>query len=119
MPTSSARPANLESFVVGSRAHDDELRTDGAKTKAAYAEFAAKCKWATLNAQSLLDAYDKYVVLNGEDGRWVKQIAAEFRRAGGDGGLATLPDAAIAASLRRAGLSDVRQSVTFDDPVAF
>ncbi|MEA2188567.1 MAG: hypothetical protein QOK16_3578 [Solirubrobacteraceae bacterium] len=119
MPTSSARPANLESFASGSRGADGELRTDGASTKAAYAKFAETCTWGTLDAGSLLKGYEQYVGLNEEDARWVAEIAATFRAAGGSGGLVRLPDAAIAASLRRAGLSDERRSVTFDDPVAF
>ncbi|HEX8157810.1 MAG TPA: DUF6531 domain-containing protein [Solirubrobacteraceae bacterium] len=119
MPTSSARPANLDSFVAGSRAADGELKTDGAKTKAACAKFSETCKWGSLNAQSLLKAYDDYIGLNGEDARWVATIAQAFRSAGGSGGLARLPDAAIAASLRRAGLSDERRSLTFDGPVAY
>jgi len=45
--------------------------------------------------------------------------AEDFRRAGGRGDISTLPDAAIAESLRQAGLGDVRGSVTFDDPVAY
>lgn len=119
MSTSSARPANLESFVKGSRDADGELRTDGAKTRAAYARFVETCKWGSLNAESLLGGYDQYVALNEEDARWVATIAADFRRAGGSGPIVSLPDAAIAASLRRAGLSDDRQSVTFDGPVAY
>ena len=47
------------------------------------------------------------------------KIADAFRRAGGDGSVKTLPDAAIHASLRAAGLLGGRQSVTFDDPVAY
>ena len=53
------------------------------------------------------------------DARWVAQIAAAFRTAGGDGALSRLPDAAIEASLRAAGLGGGRESVTFDSPVAF
>ena len=50
---------------------------------------------------------------------WVAKIADAFRRAGGDGSIKTLPDAAIHASLKAAGLLGGRHSVTFDDPVAY
>ncbi|WP_285474051.1 DUF6531 domain-containing protein [Actinoplanes sp. NBRC 101535] len=49
----------------------------------------------------------------------MEQISRAFRAAGGDGDLSRLPDAALAASLRSAGLDGGRGSVTFDDPIAY
>ncbi|MDQ3782656.1 MAG: DUF6531 domain-containing protein, partial [Actinomycetota bacterium] len=57
--------------------------------------------------------------LNGVDAGWVANIAESFRRAGGDGAISSLPDAALTASLKAAGLYGTRESVTFDDPVAY
>src|SRR5262249_57540959 len=55
----------------------------------------------------------------GVEGKWVGKMADAFRCAGGNGSVKTLPDAAIHASLRAAGLLGGRQSVTFHDPVAY
>ncbi|HEV7805726.1 MAG TPA: HYD1 signature containing ADP-ribosyltransferase family protein [Solirubrobacteraceae bacterium] len=119
MPTSSARPDDLDGFSRGSRAADDELRATAARLRSAYEAFQSRCKWGTLDAGSLLNGLDpQFLGFNEEDARWVETIAAEFLRAGGSGDISTLPDAAIAASLANAGLGDVRGSVTFDDPVA-
>lgn len=117
--TSSARPDDLDAFVRGSRAADDELRGEVARLRAAYAEFQDGTRWGRLDATSLINAVGQYVDLNEADARWVAQIAQAFRAAGGDGDLARLPDAAIAASLRAAGLTGGRTAVTFDDPVAY
>jgi hypothetical protein len=69
-------------------------------------------------ADSLLNAFATYLSWNGFSVDWVAGIAAAFRHAGGDGALVRLPDAAIKASLRAAGLDHHRRSVTFDEPSA-
>jgi Domain of unknown function (DUF6531) len=51
---------------------------------------------------------------NETDAQWVTTIAQAFR----DAGAGTVPDAAIDARLRDAGLAGTRVSVTYDDPVA-
>jgi RHS repeat-associated protein len=117
--TSSARPDDLDAFARDSRAADDELRGNDRRLRAAYNDFQAGTRWGHFDAASLLAAFGTYVQLNDTDARWVAQIAAAFRAAGGDGGLARLPDAAIDASLRAAGLAGGRAAVTFDSPVGY
>ena len=119
MGTSSARPDDLDDFARGSRAADDELRSHASRLRAAYTDFVSGTRWGHFDATSLIDAFGQYLNLNELDARWVQQIAAAFRAAGGDGTIARLPDAAIEASLRAAGLDVARTSVTFDSPVAF
>ena len=120
MGTSSARPDNLDRFCTGSRGADDDLRTSATTLFSAYNTFLDRCQWGYLDAGSLLNAVaPQFLGFNEEDARWVQVIAENFRRAGGDGAISSLPDSAIAASLSQAGLSDVRGSVTFDDPIAY
>jgi RHS repeat-associated protein len=119
MGTSSARPDDLDTFARGSRSADDELRTHASRLRGAYDEFRSGSRWGQFDADSLIVAFGRYIDLNEVDARWVAQIAAAFRAAGGDGAPARLPDAAIEASLRATGLAGGRESVTFDDPVAF
>jgi RHS repeat-associated protein len=117
--TTSARPDDLDSFVRGSRALDHELAGDEAKLRGAYTDFTERCRWGELAASSLLDGYKRYPGLNESDAAWVAKIAEAFRRACASGDIVSLPDAAIAASLRRAGLSDTRAALTFDSPRAY
>ncbi|WP_433824945.1 DUF6531 domain-containing protein [Actinoplanes sp. CA-015351] len=119
MATSSARPDDLDAFVRGNRAADDELRGRLARLRAAYGEFQDGTGWGRLDATSLINALGQYLDLNDVDSQWVAQISQAFRGAGGNGDLATLPDAAISASLRAAGLGGGRSSVTFDDPIGY
>jgi RHS repeat-associated protein len=75
--------------------------------------------WGVFDASSLVAGLDAYIDYNGNDASWVANISDTFRRAGGTGALSTLPDAAIAASLKAAGLWGMRQSVTFENPIAY
>jgi RHS repeat-associated protein len=117
--TSSARPDNLDDFSRRSRAADRELKQTVGKLKALHSEFVAALDWGHFDASSLLNGYRMYLGENEFDADWVSTIAVAFRAAGSRGGIARLPDAAIKASLRAAGLDRNRKSVTFDDPIAW
>jgi len=119
MGTSSARPEDLDQFAARSRGADDALRVHRGRLRSTYAGFEDGTEWGVLDIHSLLAGFGSFIDYNEIDALWVARIAQAFRRAGGDGSVKTLPDAAIRASLRAAGLSGARQSVTFDDPVAY
>ncbi|MGH3937223.1 MAG: DUF6531 domain-containing protein [Pseudonocardiaceae bacterium] len=119
MSISSARPDDLDSFATGSRAADQELQTARGTLLRLLAEFQDRTDWGLFDPSSLLEGFRRYIELNEVDAQWVATIAETFRRAGGDGSLARLPDAAIAASLRAAGLDGTRESVAYMDPIAF
>jgi len=119
MGTSSARPDNLEDFAKRSHHADHELQSALQRLVASYNAFVVENEWGVLDANSLLTAFGRYLRGNDFTARWVAGIAAAFRAAGGSGAIARLPDAAIKASLRAAGLDHARHSVTFDKPVAY
>ncbi|MEA2224689.1 MAG: hypothetical protein QOH83_3065 [Solirubrobacteraceae bacterium] len=119
MGTSSARPDNLEDFAKRSHHADRELQSALQKLIGSYNAFLGENEWGVLDANSLLSAFGRYLEGNDFTARWVAGIAAAFRAAGGSGAIARLPDAAIKASLRAAGLDHARHSVTFDKPVAY
>ena len=119
MGTSSARPDDLDRFATRSRGADDTLRAHKGRLRSDYASFMDGTEWGVLDIHSLLAGFGTFIEYNEIDARWVARIADAFQRAGGDGSIKTLPDAAIHASLRAAGLLGGRQSVTFDDPVAY
>ena len=119
MGTSSARPDDLDRFASRSRNADDALRDHNRRLRSTYADFQSGTEWGVLDIHSMLAGFGTFIEYNEIDARWVAKIADAFRRAGGNGSIKTLPDAAIHASLRAAGLLGGRQSVTFDDPVAY
>src|SRR3954454_2085149 len=119
MGTSSARPDDLDRFASRSRGADDALRSHERRLRSVYGNFLDGTEWGVLDIHSLLAGFGAYINYNEIDARWVAKIAEAFRRAGGNGAIKTLPDAATHASLKAAGLLGGRQSVTFDVPVAY
>src|SRR3954451_3200589 len=119
MGTSSARPDDLDRFAGRSRNADDALRSHDRRLRSDYGSFLDGTEWGVLDIHSLLAGFGTYSDYNEIDARWVARIAAAFRSAGGGGAIKTLPDAAIHASLKAAGLLGGRHAVTFDDPVAY
>src|SRR3954465_4177335 len=119
MGISSARPNDLDRFANRSRAADDALRSHDRRLRSTYGSFLDGTEWGVLDIHSLLAGFGTFIEYNEIDAKWVSKIADAFRRAGGNGSIKTLPDAAIHASLKAAGLLGGRQSVTFDDPVAY
>jgi RHS repeat-associated protein len=116
---SSARPDDLDDFSRRSHHADHALDALVHELHARYREFESENRWGELHAGSLLSAFREYLQWNDFTVRWVAEIAEAFRKAGGEGKLVRLPDRAIKASLRAAGLDRHRRSVTFDDPVAY
>src|SRR4051794_27578625 len=116
---SSARPSDLDQFAGRSRNADDALRSHDRRLRSDYGGFLDGTEWGVLDIHSLLAGFGTLIEYNEIDARWVSKIAAAFRHAGGDGAIKTLPDAAIHASLKAAGLLGARAHVTFDDPVAY
>src|ERR1700748_1842108 len=104
MGTSSARPDDLDRFATRSRGADDALRGHDRRLKSSYGSFLDGTEWGVLDIRSLLTGFGTFIDYNEIDERWVAKIADAFRRAGGDGSIKTLPDAAIHASLKAAGL---------------
>lgn len=98
---------------------DRELETKSTSLKSLWNTFEDNTTWGTFTASSMLAGFDRFIGLNEKDADWVGVIADNFERAGGKGAISSLPDAAIEASLRAAGLFGPRGDVTFDDPVAY
>ncbi|MEA2222321.1 MAG: hypothetical protein QOH83_697, partial [Solirubrobacteraceae bacterium] len=119
MGTSSARPSDLELFATRSRSADDHLQTHAGRLRTTYGEFLDGTQWGTIDISSMLAAFADWLDWNEIDAMWVARIAKTFRAAGGNGAIKTLPDAAIHASLKAAGLLGGRKSITFDDPIAY
>ena len=119
MGTSSARPSDLERFARRSRRADDQLQAHARRLRTAYSHFLDGTQWGMLDISSMLAGFGEYIDWNEIDAMWVARIARAFEAAGGDGAIKTLPDAAIHASLKAAGLLGGRGSVSFDDPVAY
>lgn len=119
MDVSSAAPTDLETYVKGARDADDDLETHQRKLPRLHDEFVDGCGWGKFDAGSLIAAFGSYLKLNEQEAERIATIAADFRRAGGEGPIKSLPDAAIEASLRAKDLEGGRSAITFDTASAY
>lgn len=74
---------------------------------------------ATLDASGVVTALSTWLEENENDARWADVVAAAFEAAGADGGLASVPDSAVEASLAAAGVQAGRQDIVVDPPTAY
>ena len=97
--TSSARPVNLRTFATNSRALNDALASVPGILEGHLADFADRCGWGRIEADGVITAYRAYLAANENDARWAQTLADDFTKAGGEGNVSTLSDAALAAAL--------------------
>jgi RHS repeat-associated protein len=116
---SSADPSDLDAWVSASRGLDGALSPHQVRLARLQEEFLSTSRWGSFDARSMIAALKTYLVNNETDAQWTSTIAGMFRHADSSGGVVSLPDSVIAAGLTAAGLTGGRQSVTFDDPIAW
>ncbi len=117
--TSSAKPADLRSFATGSSTLNQSLDGKPAGVRGKLTDFASKCSWGHIDATSLVNAFEQWITANGQDVTWANTIADAFAAAGGEGSVSTVSDAALAAALAAAGVSQSRTDLQFDPPSAY
>ncbi|WP_432478211.1 DUF6531 domain-containing protein [Nocardioides sp. GXQ0305] len=120
--TSSARPEELRSFVSGVSAKIQQLDGRPGRLQGLNADFTAGFDWGTgeptgVDGSGVYQAARLYNQLNHQDKTWVNTIATAFEQAGGSGGMVTLSNAALAASLRAAGVSVSRYDIPPTSPL--
>jgi RHS repeat-associated protein len=117
--TSSAKPEDLRSFATGSTSLNSALSGKPAGLRGNLDDFATKCSWGKINADGLVTAFDKWLEANDQDVKWANTIADAFAAAGGEGAVSTVSDAALAAALAAAGVSQTRTDLEFEPPTAY
>ena len=116
--TSSARPENLRNFAARSRNLDLEQKFTPLSLNGHLNTFALNCSWGQIDAGGVITAYTKYLAANEQDAQWAVTLADAFARAGGEGNVSTLSDAALANALAASGVDMSRQGLEIDPPTA-
>lgn len=116
---SSAKPENLRSFADSSQGADDSLRIMQRTLGGAYETFRATCKWGGVDADGVISAFGAYINANANDETWARTVADAFARAGGEGNVSTLPDAAIQAALEAANVATSREPLSIENPTTY
>jgi RHS repeat-associated protein len=117
--TSSAKPDALRSFATGSSSLDEALADKPSGLRSKLRDFATECSWGHIDADGVVAAFEKWLAANAQDVAWANTIADAFAAAGGQGSVSTLSDAALAAALQAAGVSQTRTDLQIDPPTAY
>lgn len=121
--TSSARPAALRGFVTGVESALSALDGRPGRLEGLNADFTSGFDWGTgepagVDGAAVYAALRSFNQLNRQDKLWVNTVADAFESAGSEtsGGMMTLSNAAIAASLQAAGVSVSRLDIAPTSP---
>lgn len=114
--TSSARPQELRNFVTGVSGKITAMEGKSSSLEGLNNDFTAGFDWGTgeksgVDGSSVYSALKQYHQLNQQDKTWVTTIAQAFEKAGGSGDMVTLSDAALANSLKEAGVQQSRLDI--------
>ena len=103
MPTSSANPDNLNTFVLNAGAATEGFRGTFSSARAAYDAFQSHhYQVANASDDQLFAELDSYLSDASNDERWVKAIHDLFVEADSN----TLPDTAIVLALQTKNISN-------------
>lgn len=114
--TSSARPENLRSFATGNAELDAGLSAHPGRLSEWTSDFMATCDFGGIDVSPVVTGFRAWLDANANDSAWANTIAQAFEDAGTNGGIGTVSDAALAASLAAAGVSATRQDLVIDPP---
>uniref|UniRef100_UPI0028E44B88 DUF6531 domain-containing protein n=1 Tax=Propionibacterium acidifaciens TaxID=556499 RepID=UPI0028E44B88 len=113
---SSARPDDLRTYSSNVTGANDTVTTQKGTLDGAIADFQARCSWCSIDTSGITTALASFGANNTNETRWVDTVAAAFEAAGGSGGISTVSDAALDASLQAAGVTQTRQPVDVTAP---
>ncbi|WP_341728039.1 DUF6531 domain-containing protein [Brooklawnia sp.] len=117
--TSSAHPEKLSAFATNTKGADDLLKSTPGTLEDHCSQFASMCKWAHLDASSVISGFRQWLTANGQDASWALAVGAAFANAGSAGDICSLPDSAIAAALSAQGATEGRSDIQIDPPTAY
>ncbi|MFZ8757965.1 DUF6531 domain-containing protein [Microbacterium sp. HMH0099] len=117
--TSSARPDRLRAFAAGVASLDATLAAHPARLAGAASDFMACCDFGGIDVGPVVAGFRAWLDANAQDASWANTIAQAFEDAGAAGGVGTVSDAALEASLAAAGVSASREDLVIDPPTAW
>lgn len=114
---SSACPQDLRTYATNISGANDTVVTQKGTLDGAISDFATACAWCTIDASGITAALTSFTSNNTGEAAWVNTVADAFEAAGGgDGGISTVSDEAIAACLEAAGVAENRKPLDVASP---
>lgn len=116
MTMSSARHSTVRALSTTLANLGTEFGSEPGKIRDLASDFAAKCQWGTIDAESLIATFEKWNQSNANDKTWLGIVADTFEQAGGDGEISTVSNETLNNALAAANVSTERPDLEVPAP---
>lgn len=116
MAVSSARPSTVRAISTTLANLGTEFGSEPGNIRGLASDFAAKCQWGTIDAESLIATFEKWNQSNANDKTWLGIVADTFEQAGGDGEISTVSNETLSNAIAAAGVSTERHDLEVPAP---
>ena len=116
MTMSSARHSTVRALSKTLENLGTEFNSGPGNIRGLASDFAAKCQWGTIDAESLITTFEKWNQSNANDKTWLGIVADTFEQAGGDGEISTVSNETLSNAIAAAGVSTERPDLEVPAP---
>ena len=116
MAVSSARPSTVRSLSTTLANLGTEFDSEPGKIRGLASDFAAKCQWGTIDAESLIATFEAWNKSNANDKTWLGIVADTFKQAGGEGEISSVSNETLSNAIAAAGVSTERHDLEVPAP---
>lgn len=116
MAVSSARPSTVRDLSKTLKNLGTEFGSEPGNIRDLASDFADKCQWGTIDAESLIATFEKWNQSNADDKTWLGIVADTFEQAGGDGEISTVSNETLSNAIAAAGVSTERPDLEVPAP---
>ena len=116
MTVSSARPSTVRDLSKTLENLGNEFNSEPGNIRGLASEFAAKCQWGTIDAESLIATFEKWNQSNAKDKTWLSIVADTFEQYGSSGQIITVANSTLEGAISAAGVSTERHELKVPAP---
>lgn len=116
MHVSSARPATVRGLSKTLENLGTSFDAEPGNIRNLASEFAAKCQWGTIDAESLIATFEEWNKSNANDKTWLGVVADTFEQYGSSGEIITVANSTLDQAIAAAGVSTERVDLKVPAP---
>ena len=116
MTVSSARPLTVRDLSDALANLGTSFNAEPGKLRNLASEFAAKCQWGTIDAESLIATFEAWNQSNANDKTWLGIVADTFEQYGSSGQMITVANSTLDGAITAAGVSTERHELKVPAP---
>ena len=118
MTVSSARPSTVDALSKTLEGFETQFKfnSEPKHLRELASEFAAKCQWGTVDAESLIATFEAWNESNANDKNWLGIVANTFEQYGSSGQMITVANSTLEGAISAAGVSTERHELQVPAP---